>query len=436
MTKFTHKLVLGPVIRVVMFALLLAGFGSGAALAQTRGYVTNAHDNTVSVIDTTTASVIATVPVGSSPSAVAVTPNGRFAYVTNLFSNTVSVISAASNTVVATVPLGISPGGIAITPNSAFAYVTSSSGSNISVIDTATNTVVTTMPVAFPFMLAMAPVGNLGYVTHGAFANGVTVINTATNSVITDIPIPADVTISAAVTPDGAFVYVTCLSFTAGSKLAVIDAATNTVLAIVPLPATFAPGVALTPVGAFAYVANNGGGVCCVGPGPSSISVIDTSSNTEVSRISLPVGFSPNGVAVTPDGAFVYVTELSTNSVLVINTASNSVVTIVPVGHFPQSIAFGTFVPEPEIDPIESLIDHVEALIAGGTLTQDKGAGLLDKIHEAVAKHDAGQAGAACNQLNSFINQVNAFIGNGTLTPAQGQSLIDLANAIQADFGC
>ena len=55
MTKFIQKmskLVLGPAIRVLMLALLLAGFGVGAALAQTRGYVTNGGDNTVSVIDT------------------------------------------------------------------------------------------------------------------------------------------------------------------------------------------------------------------------------------------------------------------------------------------------------------------------------------------------------------------------------------------------
>jgi len=437
MTKFTHKLVLGPAIRVVMFALLLAGFGAGAALAQPRGYVTNSQDNTVSVIDATTASVIATVPVGSSPSAVAVTPNGRFAYVTNQFSNTVSVISAASNTVVATVPVAISPRAIAITPNGAFAYVTGSPGSNLLVIDTATNTVVTTIPVAFPFKLAIAPVGDLGYVTHGSFVKSVTVINTATNSVVTDIPIPADATLDTVVTPDGAFVYVTCLSFTTGSKLAVIDAATNTIVAIVPLPATFAAGLALAPDGAFAYVTNNGGGVCCVEPRPSSISMIDTSSNTEVTRLPLPVGFSPNAVAVTPDGAFVYVADLSINSVLVFNAAINSLVTIVPVGSFPQSIAFGILTEEPlPPDPLEELIDQLEGLIATGVLTQDQGAGLLDKIHEAVAKHDAGQTGAACNQLSSFINQVDAFIGNGTLTPAQGQSLVDLANEIQTDFGC
>ena len=426
MTKFTP-------IRIVIFTLLFAT----ATLAQTRGYVTNAHDNTVSVIDTTTASVIATVPVGSSPSAVAVTPNGRFVYVTNQLGNTISVISAASNTVVATIPVQSFPSSIAITPNGAFAYVTSSPSSIISVIDTATNTVVTTMPVTSPFMLTLAPVGNLGYLTHGSFANGITVINTATNSIVTDIPIPVDVTIRAAVTPNGAFVYVTCLSFTTGSKLAVIDAATNTVVTIVPLPATFAPGLDITPNGAFAYVANNGGGVCCVGPGPSSISVIDTTSNTEITSMGLPIGFLPNGVAVTPDGAFVYVTDLSINSVLVINTAFNAVVTIVPVGNFPQSIAFGTFTPEPPPrDPLEVLLERLDGLIAGGTLTQNQGAGLLNKIHEASAKHDAGQTGAACNQLSGFINQVNAFIGNGTLTPAQGQSLIDPANAVKTKFGC
>ena len=105
----------------------------------------------------------------------------------------------------------------------------------------------------------------------------------------------------------------------------------------------------------------------------------------------------------------------------VISTANNSVVAILPVGNFAQSVAFETF--EPEIDPI-------------GALTQDQGAGLIDKIQEASAKLDAGQTGAACNQLSSFINQVNAFISNGTLTPAQGQLLIDAANALKTNLGC
>jgi YVTN family beta-propeller protein len=143
---------------------------------------------------------------------------------------------------------------------------------------------------------------------------------------------------------------------------------------------------------------------------------------------------------MTPDGAFAYVIDGIYNSVSVISTDNNSVVFILPVGNFPQNIAIGTFVPEPPPpptpDPIESLNAHVEALVAAGALTQAQGAGLLDKIHEISAKIDAGQAGAACNQLSGFINQVNAFISNGTLTTAQGQPLLDTANTLKSNLGC
>ncbi|WP_257208097.1 hypothetical protein [Bacillus cereus] len=42
------------------------------------------------------------------------TPNGNFAYVTNNDDHTVSVIDTSSNSVVATVPVGSRPFGVAI----------------------------------------------------------------------------------------------------------------------------------------------------------------------------------------------------------------------------------------------------------------------------------------------------------------------------------
>ena len=71
----------------------------------------------VSVVDTVSNTVIATIAVGigSGPHAVAITPDGTRGYVTNDFGNTVSVIDTTSNTVVATVPVEC-PTGIAITP--------------------------------------------------------------------------------------------------------------------------------------------------------------------------------------------------------------------------------------------------------------------------------------------------------------------------------
>src|ERR1700731_958570 len=57
--------------------------------------------------------------------ALAATPAeaAPFAYVANVFSNTVSVIDTATNTVGATVAVGINPIGVAVTPDGKQAYV-------------------------------------------------------------------------------------------------------------------------------------------------------------------------------------------------------------------------------------------------------------------------------------------------------------------------
>ena len=72
-------------LSIVLFLLLSMGIGLGTATAQaqTRAYVTNNGSNTVSVIDTATNTVVATIPVGFRPFGVAITPDGTRAYVTN-----------------------------------------------------------------------------------------------------------------------------------------------------------------------------------------------------------------------------------------------------------------------------------------------------------------------------------------------------------------
>ena len=87
-------------------AFIFCFLASAQALAQ-NAYVTNNGSNNVSVIDTN--AVPATIPVGSNPYGVAVTPDGRTAYVANAGSNTVSVIDTASNAVTATIPVGSYP---------------------------------------------------------------------------------------------------------------------------------------------------------------------------------------------------------------------------------------------------------------------------------------------------------------------------------------
>jgi DNA-binding beta-propeller fold protein YncE len=51
----------------------------------------------VSVIDTGSNTVTATVPIGNKPLGVAVTPDGRHAYITDTDSRSVSVIDTGVN---------------------------------------------------------------------------------------------------------------------------------------------------------------------------------------------------------------------------------------------------------------------------------------------------------------------------------------------------
>jgi len=66
----------------------------------------------------------------------------------------------------------------------------------------------------------------------------------------------------------------------------------------------------------FAYIANSGS---------DSVSVIDTATNTVIGS-PIPVGGQPLGVAVTPTGTRVYVTQVSSDTVYVIDTSSNTVI--------------------------------------------------------------------------------------------------------------
>src|SRR5438094_6707276 len=70
-----------------------------------------------------------------------------------------------------------------------------------------------------------------------------------------------------------------------------------------------------------AYVTNNGS---------NTVSVIDTATNTVVEIIS--PGQYPQGVAITPDGTRAYVTDNVDGAVAVIDTTTNAVVATILVG--------------------------------------------------------------------------------------------------------
>jgi YVTN family beta-propeller protein len=267
----------------------LTGPGVTVNPAGTKVYVTNSDKNTISVIDTATNKVTATVNVGSNPCGVAVSLDGKKVYVVNSGSNTVSLIDTATNKVTATVNVGNNPCGVAVTPDGKRVYVTNSGNysihrNTVSVIDTATNRIKTTVNVGNnPRGIAITPDGKKVYVANHGYSNSdssVSVIDTATNRIKTTVKLgstPDGVALSpneVAITPDGKKVYVAGSGSYSGCFVPVIDTSTNKVITNIDDGNYDNVGVAITPDGKKVYVLNWGH----TGTG-YGVSIIDTATN-------------------------------------------------------------------------------------------------------------------------------------------------------------
>ncbi len=88
----------------------------------------------------------------------------------------------------------------------------------------------------------------------------------------------------------------------------------------------------LTPLSAWAavlaYVPNSTG---------NTVSVIDTTDNSLLTTVT--VGLNPADAAITPDGKWVYVTNYNDGTVSVIDTSNNTVLTTISVGINPSGVA-------------------------------------------------------------------------------------------------
>lgn len=249
------KLRIFGVLAIAGFAL--AGLlGSAQSRAQ-NAYITNTSAGTVSVIDTATNTVTATIAVGGTDTGVAVSPDGSKVYIGSFDTNTVSVIATATNRVIATIAVP-SPLGVAVSPDGGKVYVANFDASSVSVIATATNavTAVIALPVgSYPLGVAVTPDDSRVYVASCSGDCGstvsvgtVSVIATATNMVTATIPVGLNPH-GVAVTPDGSKVYI---ANSASGSVSVIATATNTVTdTVFGVPSAVAFGIFIQPAPLF-----------------------------------------------------------------------------------------------------------------------------------------------------------------------------------------
>jgi YVTN family beta-propeller protein len=120
----------------------------------------------IAVIDTATLKLARLLKSGSDPEQFDLSLDGKRLFVANEDTGTLTVVNSASGTVEASVPVGKEPEGVRVTPDGRWVVVTSESGNAIYVIDAHSLKIVKSVPVGKrPRDVAFAPDGKTVYVS-------------------------------------------------------------------------------------------------------------------------------------------------------------------------------------------------------------------------------------------------------------------------------
>jgi YVTN family beta-propeller protein len=300
-------------------------------------------------------SLVATVPVGTNPLAIALNQATNRIYVANCpttanslpgVNGTVTVIDGETNTTT-TVPAGICPVSIAVNPVTNKIYVAnlgkfcliSNSCNNegsVTVIDGATNSAtqleIPSLNLLHPRSVAVNTITNRIYVTNH-FSSDAAVIDGSTNAV-TMIPtagLPYDI----AANPATNKIYVSSFDAIAvGTQTTVteIDGASNATVSIVDPKAADPIAVAVNPATNKIYVANLGN-LGKNGTDVGSITVIDGATN-ETTNLVDANAIAPHAVAINSLTNRIYIAntnnaaQTGNGGITVIDGATNSVTTV------------------------------------------------------------------------------------------------------------
>jgi YVTN family beta-propeller protein/autotransporter-associated beta strand protein len=192
----------------------------------------------------------------------------------------------------------------------------------------------------WPLTIAIVPLACLGLATPSRAqidVYGLLSINTSPGAAAefdtrTNAPIGSNLTVgdypvNAVFSPDGRFAYVVSSGSGSGS-VSVIDVMARTIVNTIPASGN-PQGLTISPNGQFLYITNTTN---------NTISVIATATNQVVGS-PIAVGTNPVGVAVSPDGTTLYVTNITSDTVSVINATTRAVTTTVAVGTSPFGVS-------------------------------------------------------------------------------------------------
>ena len=393
-------------------------------------YAPNRRLGEVSILDPATATVVGTIPgVGLRPNGIAITPDGRKAYIAHELDAEVIVLDLTNDTVLRTIPVGdfwpSNPNHVALSPDGSRLYVTTRWDAALWEIDTTTDQPTRRFGLGTEAIdVAIAPSGRTAYVTlPAAAAFAIVDLDSGTVTFKPVSTYPRDVVVS----PDGRHVYLA----TQAGHIWHLDTATD-ILRSVEVGSN-AGSLAISPDGAVLYLAWDTTG--------GALGVFATSSLQELHRQWF--GIHPTGLAVSEDGLRLYANGNDSGITSILDTTTFSRIDIaVPNGLHgialipgPRAVTAVTSISGSAVfggvAPLRATLMSGESPVSGKTLNF-----MLSGVHVGSAVTDAtGQAtlaGMSLTALNAGI-QVGAvaasFPGASGFVGSQGGGDVTIQRA-------
>lgn len=269
-----------------------------------------------------------------SPFHVSVSPDGGTLFICNQSGHSVTFVDAKSHKITGEVAVEVQPEASVCTLDGRTLFVCNAESDNVSVIDIASKSVTKTIKVGdWPCSIKLSKDGSKAYVTcSGSMWDTVDIIDTSKQEKVGEIKTshygPRDIAIS----PDGKTAAV-CLDTTGSINRGVdfIDLATGKLIEhrVIPQSANLR-GIAYTPDGAFVLVTmeqpKNWLPVCEAENAQifsNNIAVLETKMGGKVASMPLDehnnYDGNPYGIAVAPDGKYVYIGIRSMHRVTILD---------------------------------------------------------------------------------------------------------------------
>ena len=298
-----------------------------------QAFVANYGSGSVSVIDTTTNLVVASLLTGTQPIDVIANPTQRRVYVVNYASSDVSVIDTTTDTILGTIATGPNPYSIAVDPTGDTAYVAQISGSeHIYVLDLVSNTVKSIIPLPpndIVSGIAFDPTRHRAYVTDN-YHDTLLVFNTDTQRIVKTVTLGNVINdpLGIMVGPLGLRIYIGELY---SEAVLILDASSLVVDATIPMPG-HPERLRYDPYSGNIWAPEDLGR-------PKSGNVVLISRQHQVIKRIFRTGPSPFDVGFAQEGKLAYLPIEQAASVDVIDTTTGNLVGVIPVGSFPFAIA-------------------------------------------------------------------------------------------------